>query len=242
MGRWADGRQKEREGRMRGERTMGGKRTLLAWSSGKDSAWALHLLRSDPTHEVVGLFTTVNERVCRASMHATSLEMLRLQALRAGLPLHTVSLPDPCAAGQYDGVMQRFVEGCRDSGVECMAFGDIFLEDVRAYREQRLKGSGIEPVFPLWGLSTSDLARTMIESGLQAYISCVDLEVLDAGYAGKPWTMDLVEALPKGCDPCGENGEYHTVVFSGPMFSRPIPARVGDIVIRDRFAYADVMI
>lgn len=216
------------------------KRVLVSWSSGKDSAWALHLLRQDPSFDVAGLFTTVNQEFGRVSMHATPLDVLRLQAESMGLPLEMIYLPSPCTNAIYGEIMRAFVRRCTDAAIDCMAFGDIHLEDVRRYREQQLEGTGIEPVFPLWGMNARDLACTIAGAGVEAYVSCVDLRVLDASCAGKAWSMEFVNSLPERCDPCGENGEYHTVVVSGPMFSWPIPARVWEIVIRDGFAFADV--
>lgn len=217
------------------------KKTLLSWSSGKDSAWALHLLRQNPSVAVVGLFTVINEKYQRASMHATRLEMLARQAEAAGLPLRTVKLPDPCTNEQCDAVMERFVRECLAEGIECMAFGDLFLEEIRNYRENQLRGTGIEPLFPLWKIPTTELAANMLAAGIKAYISSVDLARLPASFAGRQWTRMLVDAIPAECDPCGENGEIHTIVVGGPMFSHTIPVRVGDIVERDGFAYADII-
>jgi len=217
------------------------KRTMLSWSSGKDSAWALHVLRQDPTIELAGLFTVINEKYDRASMHATRLALLRLQAEAAGLPLTTIALPDQCSLEQCNAVMGHFVAGSAAQGIVGMAFGDLYLEDIRVYREKQLQDSGILPLFPLWRLPTRELALRMLKAGVEAYISCVDLAKLPADFAGRRWTRALLDELPGECDPCGENGEIHTIVTGGPMFSHPIPVRVGEILERNGFAYADII-
>jgi uncharacterized protein (TIGR00290 family) len=215
--------------------------TLLSWSSGKDSAWALQALRQDPTVEVVGLFTVFNSKYQRASMHATRMKMLRRQAQAAGLPLETIGLPDPCTMEQSDAIMGEFVERCAKQGIEAMAYGDLFLEEVRDYRIQQLKGSGISPLFPLWGKPTRGLAGEMLRAGVEAYLSSVDLAKLPAALAGRCWDRKLLEELPEGTDPCGENGEFHTIVAAGPMFREQITVRVGEIVVQDGFAFADIL-
>ena len=217
------------------------KKTLMSWSSGKDSAWALHLLQQDPQIEILGLFTVMNEKYNRVSMHATRLEMLQLQTNAVGLPFQTINLPDPCTNEQYDAVMRKFVMESAAMGVECMAFGDLFLEDVRNYRESQLKGTGIEPIFPLWAAPTKELAEQMLSEGLDAYVSSVDLKKLPSRFAGRKWSSNLLKEFPDGIDPCGENGEIHTVVLGGPMFWKTIPVSVGEIVERDGFAYADII-
>jgi uncharacterized protein (TIGR00290 family) len=217
------------------------RKTLLSWSSGKDSAWALHLLRQDPTTDHMGLFTVMNQKYNRVSMHATRLELLRRQAEAAGLPIQLINLPDPCTNDECDAIMQQFVAECTAKGIERIAFGDLFLEDVRQYRENQLRGTGIEPVFPLWKIPTAKLARQMLASGLEALVSSVDLRKLPARYAGRIWSRELLNEFPKGTDLCGENGEIHTVVIGGPMFQKSIPVRVGEIVERNGFAYADII-
>jgi uncharacterized protein (TIGR00290 family) len=217
------------------------KRTWLSWSSGKDSAWALHLLRQDPRIELLGLFTVVNQKTSRVSMHATRLEMLQRQAEAVGLPVETIPLPDPCTNEQCDAIMRRFVTESAGKGIECMAFGDLFLEDIRKYRENQLRGTGMDPLFPLWGIPTGDLAEQMLSAGLEAYVSSVDLGKLSSRFAGQRWSRDLIAEFPKDCDPCGENGEIHTVVVGGPMFRETVPVTVGEIVNRDGFAYADII-
>ena len=218
-----------------------GKRTLLSWSSGKDAAWALRVLRGDDSVEVVGLFSSVNERYDRVSMHSTRADLVSRQAAAAGLPLHMVRLPDPCTDEQYRERMKEFVAGAVEQGIECMAFGDLFLEDVRSYRENQLADTGIEPVFPLWDMPTDELADEMLAAGLEAYVSSVDLKKLPVSFAGRRWSRELLAELPPGTDPCGENGEMHTVVTNGPMFGRRIDTEIGEIVERDGFAYADVI-
>jgi len=217
------------------------KRTLLSWSSGKDSAWALHLLRQDPTIELLGLFTVMNQKHRRVSMHATRLDLLHRQSEAVGLPMETIPFPDPCTSEQGDAIMERFVTESVRKTIECMAFGDLFLEDVRQYRQNRLKGTGMDPLFPLWGMSTRDLAEQMLSAGLEAYVSSVDLGKLPLHFAGQKWSREWIAALPKACDPCGENGEFHTVVTGGPMFGKPIPVRVGEVLERDGFAYAEIV-
>jgi uncharacterized protein (TIGR00290 family) len=217
------------------------KKTLLSWSSGKDSAWALHLLQQDPKIELLGLFTVMNQKYSRVSMHATRLEMLQRQTEAVGLPIETISLPDPCTNEQCDAIMQHFVTESASKRIECMAFGDLFLEDVRKYRENQLKGTGIDPLFPLWGIPTRDLAEQMLSAGLEAYVSSVDLKKLPSRFAGQKWSRNLIAEFPKDYDPCGEHGEIHTVVVGGPMFRKTIPVRVGEIVQRNGFAYADII-
>ena len=217
------------------------KKTLLSWSSGKDAAWALHLLRQDPAVELVGLFSTVNEAYGRVSMHATRVELLQRQARSVELTLEMVRLPEVCSDEIYANVMRRFIDAVCARGVEAIAFGDLFLEDIRQYREKQLAGTGIEPLFPVWGLATDELARQMLDAGVVAHVSSVDLAKLPVEFAGRRWTRELIDELPHGCDPCGENGELHTIVTAGPMFRESIPVRAGEIVERDGFAYADIV-
>jgi uncharacterized protein (TIGR00290 family) len=217
------------------------RKALLSWSSGKDSAWALHVLRQDLRVEVVGLFSTINERYQRVAMHATRVELLQRQSGAVGLPFQTISLPDPCTNEQCDTIMRSFVEECAGPGIDCMAFGDLFLTDIRAYRENQLRETGIQPVFPLWGIPTGELAERMLSAGVEAYVSSVDLKRLPVRVAGRRWTRQLLAEFPPEIDPCGENGEIHTVIVNGPMFSHSIPVQVGQIVERDGFAYADII-
>jgi uncharacterized protein (TIGR00290 family) len=217
------------------------RRALLSWSSGKDSAWALHLLRQDPQTEVCGLFTLVSESFERAAMHATRMELLHTQAEAVRLPLQVVKIPSPCSNDRYDEIMRGFIRESLGAGIRHMAFGDIFLEDIRHYREDRLTGTGIEPLFPLWGIPSGDLARHMMSSGLKAYVSCIDPAKVPAHIVGRAWTEELLEELPQGVDPCGEHGEFHTIAVDGPMFGFPLKVEVGETVSRDGFVFADVI-
>jgi uncharacterized protein (TIGR00290 family) len=217
------------------------KNTLLSWSSGKDSAWALHLLRNDPGIELVGLFTVINQRYNQVSMHATRLEMLHRQSEAIGLPIQMIHLPDPCPAEQYAVVMRQFVKESVAQGIELMAFGDLFLEDIRQYRQNQLRETGIDPVFPLWGIPTRELAAQMLAAGVEAYVSSVDTRKLPSHVAGRKWSHALIAEFSQDIDPCGENGEIHTIIVGGPMFRKPIPVRIGEIVERDGFAYADII-
>jgi uncharacterized protein (TIGR00290 family) len=215
------------------------KRVLLSWSSGKDSAWTLHTLRRDPGIEVVGLLTTLNTEFQRVAMHGTRRSVLEAQAAAAGLPLWIVPLPWPCSNEIYE---QRMTEVCNRAiaeRVDAMAFGDLFLEDVRAYREKQLKPTGIEPLFPLWQIPTGELARTMIAGGLRARVACVDSKQLPASFAGREFDSSFLADLPPGADPCAERGEFHTCVYAGPMFNAPIPLEPGEAVNRDGFIFAD---
>ncbi len=217
------------------------KRTLLSWSSGKDSAWALHTLRKDPEIDILGLFTVANETYGRVSMHATRLELLQRQADAVGLPLHVINIPHPCSNEQCDAIMRSFIHKSLANGIECMAFGDLFLQDVRKYREDQLHGTGITPIFPLWDIPTGTLAEQMLSSGVEAYISCVDPKKVPATVAGRLWSNTLLNELPANVDPCGENGEFHTVVIGGPFFRSPIRVYVGETVEREGFIFADII-
>jgi uncharacterized protein (TIGR00290 family) len=216
-------------------------RTWVSWSSGKDSTLALAEARADPELEVVGLLTTLNRSADRVAMHAVRRELLLAQADAIGLPVHQVELPWPCSNEEYQRLMTDAVAVARSTGVTRMVFGDLFLADVRAYREEALAGSGIEPVFPLWGRPTSELAVEMLDRGIRATITCVDPRQLDAAYAGRAFDRDLLADLPSGVDPCGENGEFHTFVHAGPGFAAPLDVRVGEVVERDGFVFADVL-
>lgn len=216
-------------------------KTLLSWSSGKDSAWALYLLKQNPEIELVGLFTVINEKYERASMHATRLDMLKRQAREAGLPIETISLPDQCSSDQCDVIMGSYIERVEKQGIKCIAFGDLYLEEIRRYREQQLEPTTITPLFPLWRTPTSDLADQMLAEGLEAYVSSVDLSKLPKETVGKKWDRELLNSIPAECDPCGENGEIHTIVVGGPMFSNSIPVTIGKKVTRNGFAYADII-
>lgn len=215
------------------------KKTWLSWSSGKDSAWALHVLRQSDEYEVMGLFTTINSAFERVAMHAVRVELLREQAQAIGLPLHLVEIPYPCSDEHYAAAMTDFMAQARIEAVRCMAFGDLYLPDVRRYREERMQGSGIEAVFPLWKKPTRDLLTEMLAGGLRARLTCVDPKVLPAEFAGRELTLELLGDMPSGIDPCGENGEFHTFVFDGPMFARPLDIEMGEVVMRDGFVFAD---
>lgn len=215
-------------------------KTLLAWSSGKDSAWALHVLRSGAALEVVGLLTTINAAVDRVAMHGVREELLDCQAAALGLPVVKLRIPSPCSNDQYDAAMGAAMERARSDGIEAVAFGDLFLEDVRRYREQRLEPTGIAPVFPLWGRPTAALAREMVEAGMRAIVTCVDSTRLDPAFAGRTFDAALLSELPGSVDPCGENGEFHTFAFAGPMFPSPLPVAPGTVVERDGFVFADL--
>ena len=216
-------------------------RTWVSWSSGKDSTLALAEARADPELEVVGLLTTLNRSADRVAMHAVRRELLLAQADAVGLPVHQVELPWPCSNEEYERLMTDAVAAARSAGVTRMVFGDLFLADVRAYREEALAGSGIEPVFPLWGRATTELAGEMLDRGIRATITCVDPRQLDAAYAGRAFDRDLLADLPDGVDPCGENGEFHTFVHDGPGFAAPLDVHVGEVVERDGFVFADVL-
>lgn len=215
------------------------KKTWLSWSSGKDSAWALQVLRQSTEYEVTGLFTTINGAFNRVAMHGVRVELLRLQAQAVGLPLYPIEIPYPCSDEQYDYAMTDFVMLARSNGVRCMAFGDLFLQDVRRYREERMQGTGIDTVFPLWGKPTRSLLDEMLAGGLRSCLTCVDPRVLPAEFAGRELTPELIRSMPPTIDPCGENGEFHTFVFDGPMFSQPLDVELGDVVERDGFVFAD---
>jgi uncharacterized protein (TIGR00290 family) len=214
---------------------------LLCWSSGKDSAWTLHVLRQRREVDVVGLLTTINDVHARVAMHAVRLALLEAQAEAVGLPLWKVPIPSPCSNQQYEAAMGEAIRKALAAGVTVMAFGDLFLEDIRRYREQQLAGTGLTPIFPIWGLPTPALARDMVAAGLQARLTCVDPKQLPASFAGREFDPALLRDLPAGVDPCGERGEFHTFAYAGPMFQRTVPVRSGEIVERDGFVFADLL-
>jgi uncharacterized protein (TIGR00290 family) len=216
------------------------KRILLAWSSGKDSAWALHVLRQSGEYEVVGLLTTFNEAFDRVAMHAVRRQLVEAQAAAVGVPVWPVNIPWPCSNEEYERQMAAACERAVAEGVEAIAFGDLFLEDVRAYRERNLAPTGLTPLFPLWKLSTAKLVREMIAGGQRAVITCIDPTKLDREFAGREIDLALVTSLPAGVDPCAENGEFHSFAFAGPEFAHPLDIRVGEVVDRDGFVFADV--
>ena len=214
---------------------------LISWSSGKDSAWTVHVLRQRPDIELGGVLTTVNEKYQRVAMHAVREELLEAQADALGLPLWKVPIPSPCPNEIYEQAMARAVTRAVSQGFTHMAFGDLFLEDIRRYREEKLAGTGLTPLFPLFGADTSQLAREMIDSGLKARLTCVNPNVLDRRFAGRDFDASLLAELPASVDPCGERGEFHTFAHAGPMFRRPVPFRAGEVVARDGFVFADLL-
>jgi diphthamide synthase (EF-2-diphthine--ammonia ligase) len=213
---------------------------LVSWSSGKDSAWTLHVLRRDRVGEVAGLLTSVNETAGRVSMHGVREEVVRAQADAAGLPLITIPLPYPCPNDIYECRLRPAVDAAVAAGFTHIAFGDLFLEDIRRYREERLAGTGLAPLFPLWGQPTAMLAREMIAGGLKARVVCLDPRVMPRELIGAPFDERLLASLPAGIDPCAERGEFHTCATAGPMFSRPIAVDAGEVVERDGFVFGDL--
>jgi uncharacterized protein (TIGR00290 family) len=217
------------------------RRTVLSWSSGKDSAYALAVLREDPTFDIVALLTTVNAHYQRVAMHAVREELLELQAAAVGLPVWKVPIAWPCSNEQYEAAIAAAVARAVAEGVTHIAFGDLFLEDIRAYREASLSGTGLTPVFPLWGKNTAELARTMIDAGTRAVLTCVDPAQVDRRFVGRAFDVDLLNELPDDCDPCAERGEFHSFAWDGPAFRYPVSIRVGDVVERDGFVFADLL-
>ncbi len=217
----------------------------MSWSGGKDSAWALHVLRSTEKFknefEVAGLLTTVNERFGRVAIHGFREELLDRQAAAAELPLWRVPLPFPCSNEEYESRMSVVCERAVREGLVGIAFGDLFLEEIRAYRVAKLAGTGLEPIFPIWGIPTDKLAAEMMAGGLQARLTCVDPRKVPAEFAGRAWDATLLQELPSEVDPCGENGEFHSFAFAGPMFREAIPVVAGERVERDGFCYAEMV-
>jgi uncharacterized protein (TIGR00290 family) len=217
-------------------------KVLLSWSGGKDAALALHRLQSSTRHTVSSLLTTITEEYDRVTMHGTRRALIEQQTGSLGLPLHTILLPRDISEEEYADTMSRFLQEDLESGISHVAFGDIFLKDVRSYREENLAGVGMEAVFPLWGLDTTELAQRFIDLGFQAIVNCVDSHALDGSLAGSAFNERFLSQLPPTVDPCGENGEFHTFVYDGPIFRRPIPFHSGEIVVRDdRFYYCDLL-
>jgi uncharacterized protein (TIGR00290 family) len=214
---------------------------LLSWSSGKDSAWSLHVLRQRAEYEVKGLLTTFNEEADRVAMHAVRRDLVERQAKAAGIPLWSVLLPWPCSNEQYESLMAKTCAKAVSEGIAGVAFGDLFLEDVRAYREKQLKDTGLQPIFPVWGLPTRALAKEMIASGVRAKLTCVDTEKLDRSFAGCEFDEALLSSLPIAVDPCGERGEFHSFVYAGPMLNSILQVSVGETVVRDQFVFADLI-
>ncbi|HEY5091591.1 MAG TPA: ATP-binding protein [Polyangia bacterium] len=216
-------------------------KALLAWSSGKDSAWSLQVLRSEAEVQVVGLLTTINEAFDRVAMHAVRTELLRAQADAADLPLWPVPIPWHCSNAAYEAAMAAVLVRAAADGISAVAFGDLFLEDIRRYREERMNETGLRPLFPIWGTPTAALATRMVEAGLRARLTCVDPAKLDPRFAGRDFDAALLADLPPSVDPCGENGEFHTFTYDGPMFRHPIAIRAGEVVTRDGFVFADLL-
>jgi uncharacterized protein (TIGR00290 family) len=216
-------------------------RVVLSWSSGKDSAWALHVLWQMPNIEVIALVTTFNRQADRVAMHAVRRKLVLAQAERVGLPLWPVELPWPCSNQDYECLMRGLCERAVNGGATHIAFGDLYLQDVRAYREKQLQGSGLTPLFPLWQLPTRQLAQDMISAGLRAKLTCVDPKKLERSFAAREFDAALLDELPSDVDACGENGEFHTFVYAGPMFQSGIPVKAGETVERDGFVFADVV-
>ncbi len=216
------------------------KRTLLSWSSGKDSAFTLYLLQGTPGVEVAGLFTTVNVTHGRVAMHAVRSDLLELQASATGLPLRKLEIPYPCSNEHYERVMSNFLDEAKAEGIECMAFGDLFLEDVRKYREEKLAQAGIRALFPLWKMESHRLADQLIRKDFQMIVTCLDPKHLPCNFAGRKFDEQFLKDLPRGVDPCGENGEFHTFVYGGPILKKQLNVKVGKIVERDGFIFADI--
>ena len=216
-------------------------RVLLSWSSGKDSAWCLYALNNQPDVEVVGLLTSFNEKADRVAMHAVRRELTEAQAASAGLPLFPVLLPWPCSNEQYEAAMQEALTAVHaETGFDVVAFGDLFLQDIRDYREKQMMTWGFEPVFPIWGCETGALAREMVAAGIEAWLTCVDPKQCPAEFAGRRFDGKLLDELPPSVDPCGENGEFHTFVSDGPMLASAIPVAAGETLERDGFVFADL--
>jgi uncharacterized protein (TIGR00290 family) len=213
----------------------------MSWSSGKDSAFALQVTRVENCVDVQGLLVTVNADADRVAMHAVRRTLLEAQAERLGLPLHVIEIPFPCPDDVYEARMATAVTTARAAGIERIVFGDLFLQDVRAYRERNLAGTGIAPVFPLWGRPTERLARDMLAAGVRAVLTCVDPKVLPSEFSGRAFDETLLAGLPEHVDPCGERGEFHTFVWDGPGFSSPIDIQIGETVCRDGFVFSDVV-
>lgn len=214
---------------------------VVSWSGGKDSALALHALLMDPTVDVRGLLTTVTDEYDRVSMHGVRMELVAEQAASLGLPLHVSRIPPACTNEWYEAVTSSTLLRLRGEGIQAIAFGDLFLADVRAYRERLVHGTGLRALFPLWGRPTAALAREFVLAGFRALLACVDPRQLDVSHCGDEFDDTLLDALPASADPCGENGEFHTFVYDGPMFAWPIAPQRGDVVHRDGFAFCDLL-
>jgi uncharacterized protein (TIGR00290 family) len=218
------------------------KRVVISWSGGKDSAWTLHTLRQQPNeYLVLGLLTTINQRFNRIAMHGVRKELLEAQAQAIGLPLWAVPLPSPCANVDYERRMLNALHFLQRLGIDAVAFGDLYLEEIRRYRENQFGGCGMELLFPIWGLPTRGLADQMLCSGLRARLTCVDPRSIPAEWAGRDYDSQLLAELPAGVDPCAENGEFHTFVYAGPIFRAPLQIVNGETVERDGFVFTDLL-
>jgi Predicted ATPases of PP-loop superfamily len=215
------------------------KRTLLSWSSGKDSAYALHLLLKDPSVNLLGLFTTVNKEFERVAMHAVRLRLLKEQAKQIGLPIHIIEIPYPCSNSDYERIMSEFITKIQNDNIEAVAFGDLYLEDIRDYRIKQMQGTGIKPIFPCWGINTIELSKMIIDVGIKANITCIDPKQISSDFAGHAFNQKLLDTLPNQVDPCGENGEFHTFVYDSPDFKNSIKVTQGETVERDGFIFTD---
>jgi len=216
-------------------------KVALSWSSGKDGAWALHLLRQQPEVEIVALITTFNGEADRVAMHAVRRELVEAQAERIGVPLWPVEIPWPCPNEEYERRMRSVCQRALDEKISAIAFGDLFLQDIRDYRERQLQGTGLQPLFPVWKIPTDQLARQMLAAGVKAKLTCVDSSKLEKSFAGREYNLSLLQEFPLGIDACGENGEFHTFVYDAPVFSQPIRVRNGEIIERDGFVFADLL-
>jgi uncharacterized protein (TIGR00290 family) len=217
-------------------------KALLSWSSGKDSAWALQVLRAQPDVELAGLLTTFNREADRVAMHAVRRELVAQQATAASLPLYPVELPWPCPNEEYENILTGALTELKDRlSITHVAFGDLYLEDVRAYREKQMDRLGLTPLFPIWGQPTNELAHQMVAAGVKAWLTCVDPKQLPREFAGRAYDDRLLGEFPDGVDPCGENGEFHTFAWDGPMFASPVHVSVGERVERDGFVFTDLM-
>ena len=216
-------------------------KVALSWSSGKDGAWALHLLRQQPEVEIVALITTFNGEADRVAMHAVRRELVEAQAERIGVPLWPVEIPWPCPNEEYERRMRSVCQRALDEKISAIAFGDLFLQDIRDYRERQLQGTGLQPLFPVWKIPTDQVARQMLAAGVKAKLTCVDSSKLEKSFAGRDYDLSLLQEFPLGTDACGENGEFHTFVYDAPVFSQPIRVRNGEIIERDGFVFADLL-
>lgn len=217
------------------------KKTLISWSSGKDSAWMLHVLRQDPNIDIVGLFCTVNKVFDRVTMHGVRTELLKQQVESIGLPLDIIDIPYPCNNDEYIASMKTFILSAQKKGIECFAFGDLFLENIRKYRENLFQGTGIVPLFPIWGLPTKILSQQMIVNGLKAILTCINAKKLPQTFAGKEYDKCFLDTISIDIDPCGENGEFHSFAFDGPMFKYPIKVLIGQTIYRNGAYFTDLI-